>query len=346
MPNPWPFPDKKNLAVITLRKILGRESPILLVGHDPEGSWQFLDGSGEPDPNDAAVVELEHMLNLDPSLAELADLPRGWLAWRDAPDAEWERGPHPNAESDSGEIDEEESPIIRHETRVKPFQPVFESDEETMTAVCAHFAEHIGESPTVYHELVSDLVHIDVHQIPPSEDHPYWTLFTTGMSDRPMCVPEGAEECKYAEVMIKLPEDWPMERLDDPPDDDAPEYVHAEYEQFYWPIRWLKILARLPHEYDTWLWYGHSVPNGDPPEPVAANTELCCMLLIPPLEAEPFGVVQVRPDKTVHILCVLALLPDEVELKLAEGTDALLEALEAADISDIVDIERPSAIES
>ena len=246
----WPFSDKKSLGVITLHNILGRESHILLVGHDPDGTWLFLDGSDDPDPSDAATVELEHMLKLDPSIAGLADLPRGWLAWRDAPDAEWEREPNLIAHARSADSDEEESPIVYHETRVKPFEPVFESDEESMTAVCTHFTEHIGEAQAVLHELVSDLVHIDIHQIPPSEDHPYWTLFTTGMSDRPMTVPEGAGECTHAELMIKLPEDWPMERLNDPPDDDATEDVQAEYERFYWPFRWLTILARLPHEYD------------------------------------------------------------------------------------------------
>lgn len=70
------------------------------------------------------------------------------------------------------------------------------------------------------------------------------------------------------------------------------------------------------------------------------------MLLITPLEDEPFGVVEVRPGKIVHILTVIPLLADEVDLKIREGTEAVLEALGVADVSDVVDIERPSAIES
>ena len=32
------------------------------------------------------------------------------------------------------------------------------------------------------------------------------------------------------------------------------------YERF-WPIQMLKFLARFPHEYKTWLGWGHTIPN-------------------------------------------------------------------------------------
>jgi hypothetical protein len=56
-------------------------------------------------------------------------------------------------------------------------------------------------------------------------------------------------------------------------------------ERVYWPIRLLKGLGRLPHEYSTFLWYGHTIPNGDPPEPYAEGTNLCCALITPPVLA-------------------------------------------------------------
>ena len=48
-------------------------------------------------------------------------------------------------------------------------------------------------------------------------------------------------------------------------------------------MRWLKQLARMPHEYDTWLWTGHTVPNFDPPEPYDESTSLCGALVMPPM---------------------------------------------------------------
>src|SRR5690606_35651519 len=109
-------------------------------------------------------------------------------------------------------------------------------DADAMDAICAHFTEHVGEASMVFHEIVSDLVHIDVHQIPPSDERPFWTLYTTGMSDRPMSAPEGAEDCRYAELMIKLPAAWPIDRLNEWPQGGA----DAETERMYWPVRWLK----------------------------------------------------------------------------------------------------------
>ena len=41
-------------------------------------------------------------------------------------------------------------------------------------------------------------------------------------------------------------------------------------------MRWLKILARLPIEQDTFLAWGHTVPTGEPLE----GTLFTCMLLL------------------------------------------------------------------
>jgi hypothetical protein len=90
MPERWPFDDPENLAVITLKQILAREQAILLVTHDEDGDWQFLDGQSVSE-EDAAVVSLRNMTRLDPSIDELANLPRGWRASRRSPDGLWIR---------------------------------------------------------------------------------------------------------------------------------------------------------------------------------------------------------------------------------------------------------------
>ena len=50
-------------------------------------------------------------------------------------------------------------------------------------------------------------------------------------------------------------------------------------ERWYWPIRLLKSLARLPINCDSWLGHGHTVENR---EPFAENTKLCTATLIDP----------------------------------------------------------------
>ena len=78
-PTSWPFDQPPNCAVITLRSIVFDGAPILRVSHDEEDhGWQFLDG-GDVDMADAAVVSLEEMVGCDPTVFEVADLPRGWI---------------------------------------------------------------------------------------------------------------------------------------------------------------------------------------------------------------------------------------------------------------------------
>jgi hypothetical protein len=90
MPEHWPFEDPENLAVITLKRILAKERPILLVSHDEDGDWQFLDGQ-DVSEEDAAVVSLRKITMLDPGIIELADLPLGWRATRGSPNGLWAR---------------------------------------------------------------------------------------------------------------------------------------------------------------------------------------------------------------------------------------------------------------
>ena len=89
---PWPFADPPNTAVITSVRILDDKDWVHYVTHDQEdGAWQFHPFSGPTSVEEAAVVGLAHMLTVEPRLAELADLPLGWHAWRESQSAPWTR---------------------------------------------------------------------------------------------------------------------------------------------------------------------------------------------------------------------------------------------------------------
>jgi hypothetical protein len=73
-------------------RILDEEDWVHYVTHDQEdGAWQFHPLRDQTSVKEAAIVSLEHMLRIEPRLAELADLPLGWHAWRDDENAPWTR---------------------------------------------------------------------------------------------------------------------------------------------------------------------------------------------------------------------------------------------------------------
>lgn len=91
--NSWPFECPRNQAVITLESIVLAEKPILRVVREAgEGGWQFLSG-GQVEAHEAKVVSLASIVELDPSVLELGDLPEGWFAERRSIASEWESWP-------------------------------------------------------------------------------------------------------------------------------------------------------------------------------------------------------------------------------------------------------------
>ncbi|MDG3007958.1 hypothetical protein [Paludisphaera mucosa] len=86
---PWPFQDPPYAEVVTLDRIVRGASPILLVARDEDG-WQFLDGEHVFE-DDGEVVLLGEIVQLDPTLLDLADLDIGWHASRTDVGEPWER---------------------------------------------------------------------------------------------------------------------------------------------------------------------------------------------------------------------------------------------------------------
>lgn len=96
----WPFDLPCNAAVVTARQILEGKEAILFVSHDQDDhGWQFLGGSGVHE-DDARVVSLQSLVELDPTITELSDLPPGWSAFRSEVGKQWERSMQPNQKAD------------------------------------------------------------------------------------------------------------------------------------------------------------------------------------------------------------------------------------------------------
>jgi hypothetical protein len=218
------------------------------------------------------------------------------------------------------------SPIYRHGEELPWAAP---KGEEFIEQISAHIEKYLGPVETVFHELVSDKVHIDIHFVKPTADFPYVRLVTSGMSDLPMRTPDDDRVPKYTELLITLPPDWKLAQSD------------MEDERWYWPIRLLKVLARLPHQHETWLGWGHTVPHGDPPGPYAANTKFCGVVVLPSATVPPqFDTLTIEGVKDIVFYSVVPLYEREMNLKLRSGLDAMLAGLARHEVSDIVDLKR------
>ena len=202
--------------------------------------------------------------------------------------------------------------------------------EEEMEAIEGHIQKYFGTFENVFHELVSPDIHVDICMVPPSEERNYYTLVTMGMGAYPMNVPEELAEYKLerAELAIALPGNWKLK----------PEAL--KHEQWYWPIRLLKTLARLPIASNTWLGFGHTMDNE---EDFAKHTKLCAAILTGPQDTEDGSEVCILPGgQEVNFYQVIPLYRDELEYKLAHDAETLLDKMDG--ISFVVDPNRQHAI--
>ncbi len=164
------------------------------------------------------------------------------------------------------------------------------------------YSDLFGESDTVLHELLPLVPHIDVYRFPPNGKRDFFTFVTGGMSDLPMNSPsELGADYRRAELVFYSTGDR----------DDYPEL--------------LRRLAHFVHDNNTWLHWGHSMPNGQPPEPLFDSKHLDSLFFMPSI---------VNPDSTlgdrlqidsdpVHLIWCVPITTAECQLKLDNGTDAL-----------------------
>lgn len=180
--------------------------------------------------------------------------------------------------------------------------------ESELTALERYIEKTFGRFESVIHELESPDIHVDIYVIAPTKKKNYYTLVTCGMGAHRMDLPPdfAGQGLERAELLVRLPADWQLNSGD---------------ETWYWPLRWLKLLARLPLEQETWLGWGHTVPNG---RPFAANTQLTGVLLTTPEGLTGPQAVCPVPGGQVVFYEILPLYDEEMDFKLEHGAQELL----------------------
>jgi hypothetical protein len=198
--------------------------------------------------------------------------------------------------------------------------------EVWLQQIRSHVERHIGR---IGHVFPGDPARetADVLHVKPINSRPYHTLVTAGMSSVAMQAPPDANAPRRIELMMTLPEAWKLSEA-------------SSDERVHWPIRLLQSLSRWPREHKGWLGWGHTAPNGDPPQPLAPRTALCGVIVAPSLLV-PVTFYELDIDgERVAFYSAIPLYREELELQAREGMAALLGLLLHNDINDVVDIKR------
>lgn len=122
-----------------------------------------------------------------------------------------------------------------------------------------------GEYTSVYHELYSPDIHLDILVVPPSKKDNYYKLITKGMGAYKMNVPSIINNKGYdrAELVMYLPPEWDFKNKDN-----------------NWIISQLKVIARTPIYENNWIGYGHTFSQSiDASITYSSNTKLSDIIL-------------------------------------------------------------------
>ena len=203
-------------------------------------------------------------------------------------------------------------------------------DDAHFRAIVGHVEKYVGRVAHVVHLPGPPLVHVDILHVCPTGRRPWHTLVTYGMSSRPMCPPEEAADCRYTEIYLRLPPDWPVWIPDNNP-------------ARTWPFVELAGLARLPHVSESWLWWGHTI-SADPPEPIAPRVPLSAWILGSPRSLRPDArEIRFGPE-TIQLHAALPIYSKELEVAQNMGARALFRLFSLCGVTDLIDVRRPNCV--
>ena len=170
------------------------------------------------------------------------------------------------------------------------------------------YDKFFGDCETVLHEMIPFVPHVDVYRFSPNASRDFYTYVTGGMSDLPMASPpEAGPGFRRTELVFYAAE------------------ANDEYGEL---LRWL---AHFPHDNKTWLHWGHTLPNGNPPEPFFNSGSLDTLVFMPSVVQPDSELAKhlVWKGEPINLLWCVPITAAECELKLEKGMHALYDLFEA-----------------
>ncbi len=200
------------------------------------------------------------------------------------------------------------------------------SQAELLEEVPQHFDRFIGPADSVFHEIVSDQVHIDVHIIHATQARPYHVLYTTGMSMRAMVGQPQPGQSQLAELFIHLPASLPVSQAD------------FQNPAVYWPIDALKTMARLPHQMRFIMREWLSVPFQDPPVPAPGTNFGGTMVVRPTFLPPTAQQVRLRAGPVIQLYALMPLTMTEMNFKAHQPSATALADLMRTQNRQLIDL--------
>lgn len=185
--------------------------------------------------------------------------------------------------------------------------------------------ENFGRIEKIYQDVGYDDLYLDVAQINPTKEKPYYTLITLGMGEHKMYNQNNENFSSFAELMISLPPDW---NLDD--------------ENYTWTIDELMHLAYIPFTFYFSYEWGHLENNF---ESFSSNTKLSAVtLLYPEMKKENSGLLKLE-NRNLQFYQIVPLYDEEYTFALKNGMKNLLLLDVEKKISFIIDMNREKVLE-
>lgn len=206
-----------------------------------------------------------------------------------------------------------EEPKVSEKKRPVHTTPHDGDIEKHMKALFPNRAER------VFYEQESEFLQIDIHFLEAPTKQDFHVLYTVGMSALPMTLPEDLlpeyQPLERGELMLLLPAEWNLTLPEDGKADN----------RLWWPVNLMKYLARFPHEYKTWLGWGHTIPNSEEYLPYDESTALCGVML-GALQQE-ISVLKCKDETQINFYTLIPLYKEEIEAKRDAGTEAFIAKL-------------------
>ena len=184
--------------------------------------------------------------------------------------------------------------------------------------------ENFGKVEEIY-EVGYGNFSLDVAQINPTKEKPYYTIITLGMGEHKMYNQNNENFSSFAELMISLPPDW---NLDD--------------KNYTWAIDELMHLAYIPFTFYFSYEWGHLENNF---EPFSSNTKLSAVtLLYPEMKKENSGLLKLE-NRNLQFYQIVPLYDEECTFALKNGMKNLLLLDVEKKISFVIDMNREKVLE-